>query len=184
MTGTLDASGTGALNFTNTGAVAYGSGNQTRTLVLTGNNTGANTPAPLIGDNGSGVAGLTKAGIGTWIVTNANTYSGGTTLSAGQLNINNATALGTGAFTIAAGSIDNTSGGDITLTNNNTQNWNGNFTYVGSANNLNLGTGAVTLGGNRYRYGYRQDADGRRRDRRRLQPRESGHWHARAFRRE
>ena len=41
----------------------------------------------------------------------ANTYSGGTTLASGTtLRINNATALGTGTFTINGGTIDNTTG--------------------------------------------------------------------------
>ena len=64
------------------------------------------------------------------------------------VNINSATALGTsgGSLAIAAGtSINNTSGGVITLSNNNPQAWNGNFTFIGS-NKLNLGTEAVTLG--------------------------------------
>ncbi len=68
------------------------------------------------------------------------------TLSTGQLNINGATAVGTGTLTIAGGTtIDNSSGGSITLSNNNPQTWNGSFTFTGSSN-LNLGTGAVTLG--------------------------------------
>src|SRR5207244_1738849 len=41
-----------------------------------------------------------------------------------------------------------TSGGSITLSNNNAQIWNGDFTFTGS-NALNLGTGAVTLGATR-----------------------------------
>ena len=67
------------------------------------------------------------------------------------MNIGNASALGTGPFTIAANGVtfDNTSGANATLSANNPQAWNGDFTYLGSANSLNLGTGAVTLGGNR-----------------------------------
>ncbi len=79
-----------------------------------------------------------------------NTFSGGfVTSGAGVLNINSATALGTGTFTHAGGgNLDNTSGNAITLSNNNAQNWNSNFTFVGS-NDLNLGTGAVTINGTR-----------------------------------
>jgi autotransporter-associated beta strand protein len=51
-------------------------------------------------------------------------------------------------LTITAGSIDNTSGSPVTLSTNNLQNWNGNFTFTGS-NPLNLGTGAVTMNNNR-----------------------------------
>ena len=59
--------------------------------------------------SGSGYS-LTKVGTGTLTLGGANTYSGGTTLSAGQLNLNNASALGTGALTISGGTIGNTSG--------------------------------------------------------------------------
>jgi len=83
----------------------------------------------------------------------SNSYTGGTSINAGQLNINNPAALGTGTLTLTAGSIiDNTSGSAITTsTNNNPMAWNGSFTFAGAnaANsNLNLGTGAVTLGAN------------------------------------
>ncbi len=92
---------------------------------------------------------LNKASAGMLTLSGPSTYSGGTTLSAGQLNINNATALGTGAFTLADGvTIDNTSGAPLTLTPNNAVNWNGNFTFVGSKS-LNLGTGAVTMNADR-----------------------------------
>src|SRR5205814_5361640 len=79
----------------------------------------------------------------------ANTYSGGTTLASGTtLRINNAAALGTGTFTISGGTIDNTTGSALTLSNNNAQTWNGDFTFTGTQS-LNLGTGGVTLGANR-----------------------------------
>ncbi len=101
------------------------------------------------GSISSGLA-IAKIGGGTQTFSGANSYSGGTTLSGGQLNLNNASAIGSGAFTIGGVSaIDNTSAGDVTLTSNNAQNWNADFSYVGSVHNLNLGTGAVTLGGDR-----------------------------------
>ena len=50
-------------------------------------------------------------GAGTVTLNGANTYSVGTLLQGpGKLNINNNTALGTGAFYILGGTIDNTSG--------------------------------------------------------------------------
>ena len=88
----------------------------------------------------TGNGGLAKQGAGTLTLVGANTYSGGTTLSAGQLNLNNASALGAGTFTISGGTIGNTSGAAITLSTNNAQNWNGDFTFAG-ANDLNLGSG-------------------------------------------
>ena len=65
------------------------------------------------------------------------------TLSAGTLNLNHAGAVGTGPFTIAGGSIDNTSGAPVTL--NATEHlWNSDVTFLGS-NPLNLGAGAVSF---------------------------------------
>jgi fibronectin-binding autotransporter adhesin len=79
----IGSNGTGPVNFTNTGAIGGGS---LATLTLTGNNTGANTFAPLL--DSSNVGALTKAGNGTWIVTNSNTYTGVTTVGgAGVLSV-------------------------------------------------------------------------------------------------
>ena len=96
-------------------------------------------------DGGSGKSsGLIASGTGTVTVSAYNTSTGGTTLSSGQLNVNSISALGGGTFTISGGMLDNTSGGAITLTNNNAQSWNADFTFVGTYD-LNLGTGAVAL---------------------------------------
>src|SRR5438552_1360712 len=133
--------GTQSLNL-GTGAVTLGA---SRTVTVNANNL---TVGGVI--SGSGF-GLTKAGAGTLTLAGTNTYSGGTTINAGTLNINNASALGTGTFTIAASSnaiIDNTTGGAITLSTNNAQIWNGNFTFTGTQS-LNLGTGGVILGASR-----------------------------------
>jgi autotransporter-associated beta strand protein len=72
----------------------------------------------------------------------------GTTLSSGQLNLNHTNAIGNGGLTLSGGTLDNTSGAAITLATNNTQNWNGNFTFAGSRD-LNLGTGAVSMNATR-----------------------------------
>ncbi len=100
----------------------------------------------------SGGSGVTIPGPGKLTLSGNNTYSGGTTLNAGTLNLNNGgsssanSAIGTGTFTIAGGTIDNSSAADVTLQPAIAQNWNGNFTYAGSIpRNLNLGNGAVSL---------------------------------------
>lgn len=99
---TLDASGTGPLALSNTGAITYGTAgatgvSQTRSLVLSGTNTGANTLSAVIGNNGSAVNGnsavsLKKTGVGTWVLAANNTYNGATTISNGTLVINGSVA--------------------------------------------------------------------------------------------
>lgn len=100
----------------------------------------------------AGTASLTKSGAGVLTLSGANTHSGGTNLSAGTLNLAHASAVGSGAFGFAPASItlDNTSGGALTLSTNNPLNFNGaasTLTFTGT-NSLNLGTGAVTLSAN------------------------------------
>ena len=95
---------------------------------------------------GIGGGMVTKGGTGSVTINTANFYNGGTTLNTGTLNVNTATALGSGALIINGGTLNNTSGGPIILTTNNTQNWNGDFTFTGT-NALDMGSGAVTTGG-------------------------------------
>lgn len=90
---TIDASGTGAINFTNTGGLAYGSANQTRTLFLTGSNTDNNILAAAIANNGSGNTTFTKNGVGTWVLSGTNTYTGVTTNTNGTLQLAKQVAL-------------------------------------------------------------------------------------------
>jgi autotransporter-associated beta strand protein len=104
---TLDASGSGPVNFANTGAIATLS-TTGRTLTLQGTNTGANTIASAIGDTvnqvgangtvGSGVTTLVKNGNGTWVLSGNNTFSGGATVNNGVLMFDNASAIG--GFTV------------------------------------------------------------------------------------
>ncbi|MCW1916851.1 autotransporter-associated beta strand repeat-containing protein [Luteolibacter sp. GHJ8] len=97
---------------------------------------------------GFGIAGgtLTKSGTGSVTLNVTNFYNGGTTLNAGTLNLNTASALGVGAVVINGGTINNTSGGAVAFTTNIPQTWNGDFTFTGS-NDLDMGTGTATTGG-------------------------------------
>ena len=91
---------------------------------------------------------IIKAGNGTLTLSGNNTYTGGTTLTSGQLNINSPTALGDpGTFTLNGGTIDCTQSGGVVMTNNNPQAWNNDVYFVGS-NSLDMGTGAVAMAGN------------------------------------
>jgi fibronectin-binding autotransporter adhesin len=136
--------------FVNTSGLNVGTGNVTlgnNIAVTVSSSTGTGlTVGGIIADGGNGYS-LTKIGAYTLTLSGANTFSGGSAFVAGTLNINNASALGTGTFTIYGGTIDNTSGSPITLSTNNVQAWNGPVTFS-NTNNLNLGTGNVTLGNN------------------------------------
>ena len=129
--------GTAAFNFGGGTLQASGAFSSTLPMTLTGiaGNANVDTAGYAVTLSGqlSGAGGLNKLGTGTLTLGGANTYTGPTTLSAGQLNINNAQALGTGTFTIAANStIDNTTQGSIALSTNNPMTWGGNFTFVGT----------------------------------------------------
>ncbi|MEI9400681.1 autotransporter-associated beta strand repeat-containing protein [Mesorhizobium argentiipisi] len=85
--GTLDASGTGAINFTSTAPVTL-SGTGNRTLTLAGSNTANNSLSARIDDPSGGVTSLTKSGAGTWVLNNTtSTYTGVTTISGGVLAV-------------------------------------------------------------------------------------------------
>jgi autotransporter-associated beta strand protein/T5SS/PEP-CTERM-associated repeat protein len=119
-----------------------------RELVFTG--PGNVTVESVVQDNQSGDSALVMAAGGTLVLSAANTYRGGTYAVNGTLCVNNTAALGAGPFMIAGNGvvIDNSSMATITLSTDNAQVWNGDFTFVGTQS-LNLGNGPVTLGANR-----------------------------------
>jgi autotransporter-associated beta strand protein len=105
-------------------ATATASGNVTfgttdRTLTLTGVNTGRNTVAGSLADSaGGGVLGVTKAGLGTWVLSGSNSYTGPTAVNAGTLFVNGINA-GSGAVSVASGATlagTGTVGGATTIT--------------------------------------------------------------------
>jgi autotransporter-associated beta strand protein len=138
-------------NNTTTGSLSPSSA-ITNNAAMVFNRTNATVQGTDFANNITGTGSVTLGSGGTYTFT-ANAFQGGMTLSgasATQLNINAATALGTGTFTISGGDnakIDNTTGSLVTL-NNNLQTWSNNFQFVGS-NDLNMGAGAVSMGGTR-----------------------------------
>jgi autotransporter-associated beta strand protein len=104
---TIDASGTGAVNFTNAGTMGFAATSGSRTLTLTGTNTGDNTIAAAINDrNVTDKTSLTKTGDGTWVLGGASTYTGATIVSAGTLLVNG--SLGNSAVTVNGGTFGGT----------------------------------------------------------------------------
>ena len=114
----------------------------------------------------SGTGTISKAGFGSVAFSATNSYTGGTTLSAGRLNFKADDALGSGTLTINGGTTIDASAADlISLAMhyykfsllNNPQIWNGDFTFAGTGSEdnptfwpltLDLGTGPVTLNAN------------------------------------
>ena len=139
---TLDASGTGAITFSNVGSLGYGTNNQTRTLSLTGTNTGANTLAATLANNGSGALSVTKSGDGAWILSGTNTYTGATTVNAGKLQAGSTAAFGTNsALTLA-----DVAGASLDL--NNFNNTIGALAGGGvNGGNVTLGSATLSVGG-------------------------------------
>lgn len=96
------------------GVTGVSTGSNVTTLTLNGTGTSnSNTVSGAISDGaGGGKIAVVKSGTGNWTLAGANTFTGGVTLTSGQINLNSAGALGTtgGTFAINGGTIDNTSG--------------------------------------------------------------------------
>lgn len=137
---TLDASGSGAVSFTNAGNIAWGSNNQTRTLILGGTNTGDNSLASVIANNGTGAVSVTKNGAGKWILGGVNTYTGATTINAGTLLVNG--SIGNSTVNINGGAL----GGNGTVGGVNV-NSGGSLAAGASIGTLNTGSLSFASGG-------------------------------------
>jgi len=75
------------------GGITPGPTTGATTLTLGGSNTGSNTITGGLVDHGAGLLAVSKSGAGEWILSGANTYSGGTTVSAGTLEFDSAPTL-------------------------------------------------------------------------------------------
>lgn len=143
------------------GPLAF-SGTGQHTLVLSGTSTYLNTFGGTIPNNGNTNTLVSKAGNATWMITGSNTYSGGTTLSAGTLLITNDYNLGnpTGAITFTGSATLKSASNNVTLGAGRTislNTANANFS-VNDTNNFTIasfitGTGAVTKTSSSYALG-------------------------------
>lgn len=109
VTGYIENTGTGTLKFTSA-FTAGGTNTAQRTFYLGGTNTGDNSIVSMADATSAPAAPgvkLEKTGAGTWIITGASTYSGGTTVTAGTLLVGNSSmvgsATGSGAVSVATG---------------------------------------------------------------------------------
>jgi autotransporter-associated beta strand protein len=140
--GVIDQSGTGLLKFT---SATTSTGAGTKTLTLTGSTAGTGEIAGAIVDNltGTNNTALQKSGTGTWVLSAASTYSGGTTVNDGTLTLGSATALGTAPANVNGGSLNL---GGQTITNDISVGTAGTLTGSGSTGAATL-AGSVTPGG-------------------------------------
>ena len=95
-----DVTGTGGNPATSHGKLVIGANNE---LVVVAANAGVTLSLPII--NGPSAGSLTLVGPNTVRLDGTNTYSGGTMLDSGNLDIGSTFPLGTGGFTINSGSI-------------------------------------------------------------------------------
>ena len=136
------------------GTAAFTVTDPAATLTLSGaiggsGNASFGGPGSYVLSGGISAGNVFKTGTGALTLSVGNSQAN-TTVSEGQLNVNHLAALGTpaGTLTMAAGTrLDNTSGAAVTVTNPKSIALGSSLTFVGS-DDLDLGTGTVTLSGN------------------------------------
>ena len=75
------------------GGITPGPTTGTTTLTLNGGNTGTNKITGALTDHSTGHLAISKSGAGLWVLSGANNYSGGTTVSAGTLEFDTAPTI-------------------------------------------------------------------------------------------
>ncbi len=146
-TNQIHADGSGPLILTNVANDMVSSASN-RILNLRGTNTGGNMITSQLSNHaGGGALAITVDGSATWILTNgANNYTGNTTVSAGALGLGHDNALGGSTLVNSNGNVfayggDRTINNAVTLGNNATNGWIGDYSITFTGNN-NLGAGA------------------------------------------
>lgn len=144
-----------SIKFTNTGPIEFLAANTNQTLTLRGSRLAENEFSPQINNNGTGVTSLLKLDPGMWILNNANTYTGGTTISHGTLAITNSTAIGTGPITVNGNGVAGLQlRGDLTIANSLTNSISNGGLAARIGNSVWTGTVSLgTTGNNNWRLG-------------------------------
>lgn len=97
---TLEASGSGAIVFTSD-FTATGAG--TKTLTLGGTNLGLNEiRSAIVNNSATNVTSVTKDGVGRWVFSGTNTYTGATTISGGTLALSGSGSIASSSLTTVA----------------------------------------------------------------------------------
>ena len=120
---------------------------------LTVGNTSSTSFSGSIQDGPTNTLALVKTGAGTLTLSGTNTYSGGTVISAGALQVTNASSVGSGTVTLDGGTFQADGAGDLAFTNNFKVNTTGGaidnngvvLTLSGIISNGNGNTGVLQL---------------------------------------
>jgi autotransporter-associated beta strand protein len=113
ITGFSDDAGTITLSaaVTAAGSPTLSFGALNRTLTLTGSTAVTNTLTPSLANSGGGAAlGITKTGVGTWVLGGTNTNTGPTLVSTGTLTLPPTGKLASPAVTVSSGAVLNVLG--------------------------------------------------------------------------
>lgn len=145
----LDASGSGALNWTsNMSNLSFTGEVNTRTFRLAGTNRDNNTYSGVISNNAITATVFSKRGRGTWVLSGANSFTGGINLAGGKTILDyasNATVVNAGNA-LTMGDIGSTGGAELVIKGKT-----GAFTTTQTLGNLTLGTetaNTITLDSN------------------------------------